>query len=586
MPDLISTGIVDMTINRPTNTNVEDKPIGIQSIAPVELGVIKSSKKGNRIKNRNRNKNKPASWSSEPALDDGYSAAIEPLIVDFKKSVTDAMDSAASVITDVALLVAPIPYIPGTSTAIKAISGVANRFINPIKNVIKNTKPTLSFSTLNPTVGITSKTAIGNLPNLPPVFGRFQTGTRQGMFDALTVVAKGAEVSKTGRIQAISRLSSTEGKKRLFNQEFDFLKSQASELSKSLEMNKLFKSDLGAYQRATTNIFGEADMAMRFSSMRAAGDHGFSKLLSSTENITKQAWKNVGHRIAEISKPNVNELAAQSIIGGKLNYSLGKNVLYTSRPRGFYDQFLKQTGGETNFAKRFLSNQATYGGFRSGSSGFGFDPIGLTERTSRTFGTFGLGAEGGLMNLKTYFHETAHGLQKGVTGNIDRALAKITPKSSVANLENKISKLSNRQASVFDDKITMSQFSKIGDELRILKSERGSLYKDYNYFKTGGSGQLEPSAFGAEVRQSLFERGFIKSDYSKITTDILSKAKISFGKNPLYQGTVSGNKVSGTRLLDFMAPTKSNFSILSKQLNKLPAFAPFIGFGALSGGSK
>ena len=121
----------------------------------------------------------------------------------------------------------------------------------------------------------------------------------------------------------------------------------------------------------------------------------------------------------------------------------------------------------------------------------------------------------------------------------------------------------------------------------MLKDSPPTKVGDFEYFKYGGSGQMEPSGFAGELRQSLLDKGFIRSDYQMITPSILSKAKTYFSKKPLFSGTVKGKKVSATRLLDFAAPTKANFQLISKSLNKLPTLAtPVLGGKLLFSGDK
>ena len=106
--------------------------------------------------------------------------------------------------------------------------------------------------------------------------------------------------------------------------------------------------------------------------------------------------------------------------------------------------------------------------------------------------------------------------------------------------------------------------------------------KAYDYFLKGSGGK-EPSAFLHELRESMLQAGLIKKRYAPITPDLLERAKIYFQKRPA--GVLDQhdfNFLSNTRILDFMDDTKSNYELISKELNKLPALIPgAIGLSAL-----
>jgi hypothetical protein len=107
---------------------------------------------------------------------------------------------------------------------------------------------------------------------------------------------------------------------------------------------------------------------------------------------------------------------------------------------------------------------------------------------------------------------------------------------------------------------------------------------DYWYFTTGAAkGRVprltEAVPFAKEFRSILQQQNLIKNRYQKITPNLLYNIK-----NTLKSG-------ESTRIYDFMKKSGdsgyTNIESLSKAMNKLPAFAPFIGFGgALGSGNK
>jgi hypothetical protein len=144
-------------------------------------------------------------------------------------------------------------------------------------------------------------------------------------------------------------------------------------------------------------------------------------------------------------------------------------------------------------------------------------------------------------DVPTEMHEIAHGLQRGRVLPIDDELRKITPKEKLS----------------------------------------GNFKNQYDYFKKGSNGK-EPSAFANELRESMYQKGFIPDYYSPISEQQVQDAYRYFKKNPIgvydkNTGYFSGN----TRIFDFMKPTKTNSKLLTDILNKLPAVAPVgLGIGA------
>jgi hypothetical protein len=114
---------------------------------------------------------------------------------------------------------------------------------------------------------------------------------------------------------------------------------------------------------------------------------------------------------------------------------------------------------------------------------------------------------------------------------------------------------------------------------------------DYDYFLTGSDGK-EATAFLAELRQAMKQRGFIKNTYDPITPELMEDAYKDFTKSPAitYQamkGTPTsdmGTFSNDARIFGFMKPSKSNFELLSNSMNKLPVFGGvgLVGAGALS----
>ncbi|MHA2106047.1 MAG: hypothetical protein ACW981_21675, partial [Candidatus Hodarchaeales archaeon] len=105
------------------------------------------------------------------------------------------------------------------------------------------------------------------------------------------------------------------------------------------------------------------------------------------------------------------------------------------------------------------------------------------------------------------------------------------------------------------------------------KSEK----KSYNYFLKG-SNKKEPSGFAQELRESMLQAGLIKNRYDYISPKKIEIAKKFFEKRPF--GTFNKSNMefySSTKILDFMKPNKSNYTLISKELNKLPALVPAVG---------
>ena len=140
-------------------------------------------------------------------------------------------------------------------------------------------------------------------------------------------------------------------------------------------------------------------------------------------------------------------------------------------------------------------------------------------------------------NKPIEMHEIAHALQRGRKLPIDNQLRQLTPKNKL--------------------------------ELRDQKA--------YDYFNQGSKGK-EASAFANELRESMFQKGFIPDYYSPINEQQIQDAYKYFKKNPIgVYDPKDGDFLSNTRIFDFMQPNKANSKILTDVLNKLPAAAPIVG---------
>ena len=100
----------------------------------------------------------------------------------------------------------------------------------------------------------------------------------------------------------------------------------------------------------------------------------------------------------------------------------------------------------------------------------------------------------------------------------------------------------------------------------------------YRYFIKGSRGK-EPSAYLHELRQALLDNKLIRNRYDYVSPELLKRAQTLFDVRPSgTMNTMADKYHSNTRILDFIKPTKANFDLLSRELNKLPAIAP-IGIG-------
>jgi len=419
--------------------------------------------------------------------------------------------------------------------------------------------------------GNKSASAASKLPESPGLLGRFNTKTKESMYNTLEDLSKNAEVSKLERLKRIERLNTPEGKKRLFDQELGYLQGQMDNLRQTMQNPKAHAHPY-IRQQQPGNEFLEIQENI-------LGGLGTKTKKLFDKDLAEQAKKNVEFRLQEMSMPNLNERAADAIRGGKLNYGKGKDILYNSVP------------------KEYLDSNATFGGFKATNDANRFSLQGVQNASQLNKGNFILG-EKNITQPKTIIeHEVQHGLQTGRTMPLDKELSSnIKPNQEVLDYKNKVNKLASDRDNL-ELTTDYADFSKRYDaateRLRNFQSNKPESVIDYNYFKSGGSGNMEPSAFAGELRQSLLDKGFIKNPYDKITPEILSNAKNYFSINPSTQATLTNSagkniNVSSTRLLDFMDKSKSNFSSLAKSMNKLPAITGglFSGKMAFSGDKK
>lgn len=146
-------------------------------------------------------------------------------------------------------------------------------------------------------------------------------------------------------------------------------------------------------------------------------------------------------------------------------------------------------------------------------------------------------------NKPIEMHEIAHALQRGRVLPIDKKLRQITPK--------KVLNFTNQNA--------------------------------FDYFRKGSS-KLEPSPFANELREAMYQKGFIPDYYSPISENQVQNAYKYFKHNPMgIYDKKTGKFLSNTRIFDFMEPSKANSKLLTDILNELPAVAPVgvgLGLGA------
>ena len=182
--------------------------------------------------------------------------------------------------------------------------------------------------------------------------------------------------------------------------------------------------------------------------------------------------------------------------------------------------------------------------------------------------------------LHTLEHEFAHLFQRGseVKG-VDDVLGNITLKSDAAIGKPTFTDVINR-FNPFSKKV--EDVGKSSDLIKIGSSEnpteaakqlrKNNLLGSKEYFIHGFGKGMEKAAFAAEVRENLFQRGFIKNRYDEITPEMLRKHYRLYNK--------TGGDKFNLRMYEIMEPNKNNFSLLSQALNRMPQVALPIAGGA------
>ena len=442
--------------------------------------------------------------------------------------------------------------------------------LTKLKNVPKN------FSNLASSIGKNTDNAVTqfgfeNASLYNKFAGRFKPKVKEDMYNTLESLAEGADMSKAQRTAMIERISSPEGKKRLFDQELGLLEGQ---LKTTEELIKNPKAHYHPWIRNQDPLNPNLDIT----ESKLGGLLSNSKKLFK-EDLSGQAKKNVEFRIQELSKPNVNELAKEAIQGGKLNYSKGSDLLYNKK-----------------LPASFLNNNATFGGQIDGGTAnamknlLGEVMLGPQQGSQIQDGIFVLGGKG-TKNKSTWGHEVQHGGQAGRVTPLDKELQLIEPNQAIKKYEQKVRELTearNKYSIGSKEGHSFDGFRKgqqdLDDYVETSKKffkKNGDQLESYKYFKTGSDGK-EPLAFAGELRQSLMDGGFLKNEYDNITPDILLKAKNHFKSNPVSNtATIAPGQttnISSHRIFDFMSDSMENLTKLSGSLNKLPlSVVPIVG---------
>ena len=487
-------GNKNITIDHDGYVKETEKPIGM---IPLDAVVIGGSGSGNNT-----------SWSSEPALDDGYSAVMKPLIADYKKSITDATGKAAGYVMEGALMAAPMP---GLNILTKTLGGAVKFAANktPFRSLVNMPVIKPALKSVDPEFAV-KHDILPDLKKTTSALQYFNPTQRQNIETWTKVLSKGAETMKTARAKEISALSSGEGFKRLVDLERGFIET--------------------AWKAQRGNITGAG---LKVEVPGAFGLGVWPKTIKPS-NFGSAAVSNARLRLKELGVPSVNESLSKLLDSqGKLsfkNFYKAQDLIMTA-PKG--------TGNKLGSNLSSFSNNAfAHSGY---NPNFSRRLNVISQRFSFDKGKVALGT-GNLRSLPTAEHELGHILQKGYVTKFDKSLQSIKPKKGI---------MSSPQAG------------------------------DYSYFSYGGasgSGRItEAMPFAKEFRNVLQNQGIIKNRYQPITTNLLR------GLSSKASGFTS---TSSTRIYDFASKSRSNLSFLAGEMNKIPAFAPFITLGALSGGNK
>jgi len=448
-----------------------------------------------------------------------------------------SLNTAMDIVADPANLLFGAGLLTKGAKGAKAVKGLANKADDLVYSLAAK--------------GDEAASAASKLPESPGIFGRFNPKTRESMYNTLEDLSKNAEVSKFERLKTMERLNTPEGQKRLYDQELGYLQGEMEKLRKTMQIPEAHAHPF-IRKQTPGNEFLEIEQNF-------LGGLGTKTKKLFDADLAEQAQKNVNFRIQEMSKPNLNERAAEAIKGGKLNYSEAKDILYNSVPR------------------EYLDSNATFGGFKKTNDVDRFSLQGVQNASQLNKGNFILGDKNIAKPKTIYAHEQQHGFQVGRTTPLDRELSSaIKPSKEVLDYNKKYDDLLSARDNLNVHSDDFAKNHKAADSrFQDHLANQPASDIDYDYFKYGGSGNMEPRAFAGELRQSLLDQGFIKNPYDKITPQILSKAKNYFDKNPVTQAVLKSDgkdvNVSGTRIFDFMDKSKSNFSSLAKSMNKLPA---------------
>jgi len=464
----------------------------------------------------------------------------------------------------------------GAKGAASYMGNILNNALNPLaglgkptgqvfNNIVKNVD--------NKAANAVTKFGKENASTWNKITGRFKPKVKEDMYNTLSGLAEGADMSTAQREALIERINSPEGRKRLFDQELSYLESQ---LESTGELIKNPKSHYHPWIRNQDPL--NPNLSITENSLGGVLQN--QKNLFS-DDLSTQAMKNVDFRIKELSKPNINELAKDAIEGGKLNYSKGSDLLYSDK-----------------LPENFLNNNATFGGQIDGSTASQMtNPIGEAiygpqQSSQLNDGVFVLGGKG-TKNKQTWAHEIQHGGQAGrVTPLDDELRAIIKPNKAIKKYEQTVQDLIEARdvhAMGSEKGYSMQGYRKgqqaLDDYIEVSDKFIGDQLFDYNYFQTGSAGK-EPLAFAGELRQSLIDGGFLKHEYDNITPNVLLKAKKHVKSNPVIsKATIapgSTANVSAHRIFDFMDDSMENMKKLSSSLNKLPlSVAPIIGASAM-----
>ena len=485
-------GDKNITIDHTGYVKETEKPIGM---IPLDAVVIGGSGSGNNT-----------SWSSEPDLDDGYSAVMKPLIADYKKSITDATGKAAGYVMEGALMAAPMP---GLNILTKTLGGAVKFAANktPFRSLVNIPSVKPALKSVNPEFAVKH----GVLPELKKTtspLAYFDKTQKQNVETWVKILSEGAETMKTARAKEISALSSGEGFKRLVDLESGFI-------------NTAWRAQRG-------NITGAG--------LKIEVPGGFWGRKSKTikpSDFKTAAVRNAQLRLKELGVPSVNEsLSTLLNPQGKLSfrdfYKAQDLIMSTPTGGGAVGANLR------SFQHNAFAHSGNYPYFSKGKNI-------ISQRFSYDEGKVALGT-GNLKSLPTAEHELGHILQKGYATKFDKSLQMIKPKKGI---------LSSPQ------------------------------WGDYRYFTHGGARRnpriTEAMPFAKEFRNVLQNQGIIKNRYQPITTNLLR------GLSSKASGFTS---TGSTRIYDFASKSRSNLGLLASEMNKVPAFAPFITLGALSGGNK